>query len=195
MGATAIYAIPWPELTDPPNGSAQMKALADRVDTVLSTVQGSPSIPTFAARAQSDTGLPGNRVYSVVHFSGQRILGTGFIDMPAPPAASWSFTRTGVYEIVCKMRLSAASAPGSYAQLYGGASGALTNMVTLAPWGGTICELLLHEYVEVTAGMVGVASNLQIQIDANVTYSIAGASCRLLIKRLGEVGSVVAGPG
>ena len=35
MGTTANYAIPYPELTDPPDGAGQMKALADRVDACL----------------------------------------------------------------------------------------------------------------------------------------------------------------
>jgi microcystin-dependent protein len=35
MGTTAKYAIPYPELTDPPDGPTQMKNLAERVDIVV----------------------------------------------------------------------------------------------------------------------------------------------------------------
>jgi hypothetical protein len=37
MGSTQYNAIPYPDLTDPPDGPAQMKALADRVDALLHT--------------------------------------------------------------------------------------------------------------------------------------------------------------
>lgn len=35
MGTTTKFAIPYPELTDPPDGAGQMKALAQKVDTAL----------------------------------------------------------------------------------------------------------------------------------------------------------------
>lgn len=38
MGTTANYQIPYPELTEPPDGPAQMKALTQRIDTLLKTV-------------------------------------------------------------------------------------------------------------------------------------------------------------
>lgn len=37
MGTTPNYAIPYPELVDPPDGATQMKALATKVDTQLKT--------------------------------------------------------------------------------------------------------------------------------------------------------------
>lgn len=42
MGTTQYNQIPYPELTDPPDGPAQMKALADRVDQLLHT--GVPAV-------------------------------------------------------------------------------------------------------------------------------------------------------
>jgi len=38
MGTTTNYQIPYPELTDPPDGAGQMKALATKVDTQLKAV-------------------------------------------------------------------------------------------------------------------------------------------------------------
>lgn len=38
MGTTANYQIPYPELTDPPDGAGQMKALATKVDTATKTI-------------------------------------------------------------------------------------------------------------------------------------------------------------
>jgi hypothetical protein len=38
MGTTPNYAIPYPELVDPPDGAGQMKALANRVDTVIKPI-------------------------------------------------------------------------------------------------------------------------------------------------------------
>jgi hypothetical protein len=38
MGTTTTWQIPWPELTDPPDGSAQMRAIAERVDTCLTQI-------------------------------------------------------------------------------------------------------------------------------------------------------------
>jgi len=55
MGSTQYNQIPYPELTDPPDGPAQMKALADRVDQLLHT-----GVPTV--QAGQFTGGPNNAV-------------------------------------------------------------------------------------------------------------------------------------
>lgn len=39
MGVTANFALPYPELSDPPNGPSQVEALADAVDLELLNVQ------------------------------------------------------------------------------------------------------------------------------------------------------------
>src|SRR4029078_9836598 len=46
MGTTPNFAIPYPELTDPPDGAGQLKALAQRVDVCLIT-------PVYCAVEQS----------------------------------------------------------------------------------------------------------------------------------------------
>ncbi|GIG69748.1 hypothetical protein [Phytomonospora endophytica] len=37
MGSTPVYALPYPESTDPPNGPAQFRALAEATETALAT--------------------------------------------------------------------------------------------------------------------------------------------------------------
>jgi len=47
MGATPVFALPYPELPDPPNIPLDMKELADRADAVIPRVlQGAGDPPT-----------------------------------------------------------------------------------------------------------------------------------------------------
>lgn len=58
MGTTPNYAIPYPELTDPPDGAGQMKALANQVDALL--VQLSAPPPVVQVRQTITQSLPNN---------------------------------------------------------------------------------------------------------------------------------------
>lgn len=64
MGATTNYGIPYPELSDPPDGAGQMKALATSVDGAM--YAGRPTVTTrkFTTNGFS---LP-NNVYTDVPF-------------------------------------------------------------------------------------------------------------------------------
>ena len=53
MGTTTNYAWPYPELTDPPNGPAQIKALADAVDLSAKTFLPPPRVQVRQTVAQS----------------------------------------------------------------------------------------------------------------------------------------------
>lgn len=71
MGTTTKFAIPYPELTDPPDGAGQMKALAQKVDTALAgpLICTSTTRPTPTAGAmifETDT----NRIMMGVNVSG-----------------------------------------------------------------------------------------------------------------------------
>jgi hypothetical protein len=194
MGTTPIYQLPWPEQSDPPDGPVQIKALADRTELSLGTVRGTPTLPTFAARGVGATGLPGNRVYSTVQFQGQRILGTSFINMAVPPTGIFRFTQSGVYDVYFKTRLTNPSVAVGYAQVLG--TGVPFNeIVQLQPWSDVYNDVHVHEYVEITAGQINTPLTLTVQSQPNIAFGLSATQTRLLIKRLGDIGSVVPGPG
>lgn len=57
-GTTTAYALPYPETTDPPDGAAQIKALAEAVDTVLATLatRGKGVVASVVVGTSSDIG-------------------------------------------------------------------------------------------------------------------------------------------
>lgn len=56
MGTTTNFAIPYPELTDPPDGAGQMKTLAQRVDVCLVTVRN--TLLTQVRQAVATQSIP-----------------------------------------------------------------------------------------------------------------------------------------
>lgn len=48
MPTTSIYGLPYPSLSDPPNGAAQIQALAEAVETELQRLDGVPAAVTAA---------------------------------------------------------------------------------------------------------------------------------------------------
>ena len=53
MGTTPTYAIPYPELTDPPDGAGQMKALAEAVDATIKGINEAPVLRAGRTTTQS----------------------------------------------------------------------------------------------------------------------------------------------
>lgn len=85
MPTTPIYGLPYPSLSDPPNGAAQIQALAEAVESELQRIDGTPaavtasdagSVSTTSATYVALAGDPGvaftapasGRV--IVHFAG-----------------------------------------------------------------------------------------------------------------------------
>jgi hypothetical protein len=194
MGTTPIYQLPWPEQSDPPDGPVQIKALADRTELSLGAVRGTPTLPTFAARGVNEAALPGNRVYSTVRFQTQRFLGTAFLTMAVPATGIFQFTTSGVYDVYFKTRLQNPSVAVGYAQVLG-TGVPLNEVVQMQPWSDVYCDLETHEYVEIAAGQINTPLSLRVQSQPNIAFALSGTQTRLMIKRLGDIGSVVPGPG
>jgi hypothetical protein len=53
MGTTSKYAWPYPELTDPPDGASQIKALAVAIDATVKNVDEPPLLQCESGTAQS----------------------------------------------------------------------------------------------------------------------------------------------
>ena len=98
MGTTANYQIPYPELTDPPDGAGQMKALANKIDALLYGDHDSGWINltvAFQANWQANASVPirGRRLgpLAMLNLNAQRITTTLVSD------AAGNFTDTKIF--------------------------------------------------------------------------------------------------
>lgn len=93
MGTTANYLFPFPELTDSPNGPAQIGALATAVDTSLKTVENSITTKAYATKVANQSG------------GGQQIVTTSTVDLAGAtlsvttPVASTNVLIVGVFDV------------------------------------------------------------------------------------------------
>jgi hypothetical protein len=83
MGTTAIYQFPYPELTDPPDGPAQIKALAQAIETKVAAIDAvDAAIKQTISKAVSGTWVVNLNANSVATL-GVTFAGASFTAIPA----------------------------------------------------------------------------------------------------------------
>ena len=72
MGTTPTYTWPYPELTDPPDGAGQIKALANAVDATIAALHGRLPYAMAAGKVTTTTANGNNAQQVTVNFPAGR---------------------------------------------------------------------------------------------------------------------------
>ncbi|MFI5561499.1 hypothetical protein ACIA2T_19650 [Amycolatopsis japonica] len=117
MPSTPTYAFPYPALTDPPNGAAQIQALATQVESKLSITDANVSTVLadtakvggeWRASAQQNLATGANKLTfatNVVSPTGITFNGTD----------TWTIVTSGVYTLFAQLRTTATGQDGALA--------------------------------------------------------------------------------
>lgn len=117
MPVTPIYGLPYPALSDPPNGPAQFQALAEEVENELARIDA--DVDTLQA---TDSTLSGNITVINANIAGNGRLvtaagvinttsGTTELDIPKLAIENWTVTNTAWY--ILNLKLSAQMSAGN----------------------------------------------------------------------------------
>lgn len=148
MGATPIYALPWPEESDPPDGPVQMRAISERVEAVLHPVdlaaaaagaaaaegKNNPQLPASVCNLLGTPGLfAGGSPVTTATWTGFNSAGALFVTLSGTTVVR--FTKAGLYLISAFVRatMDTPSTTAQYVQMQG--TGALAGWDSLAQFG------------------------------------------------------------
>lgn len=181
MGATPIYAIPWPEESDPPDGPVQMRAINQRVEAVLHPVdlaaaaasaaaaegKANPQMPAAVSNLSGQPGLfaSGNPVTTAT-WTGFSSAGALFVTLSGTTIIR--FTRAGLYLVTLSLRatMDGPSTTAQYFQMQ--ATGALAGYDNLAQFGlSALADVFKLGILRVLPAWIGNAS-----ADATVTAHV-----------------------
>lgn len=92
MGTTPIYAWPYPELIDPPDGASQIKALALAVETTMSRLPYAMAAGQLLMAANGQTVIAGTITFPAGRFTQTPLVTLTSLYNPASSASQRAYT-------------------------------------------------------------------------------------------------------
>lgn len=183
MGATPIYGLPWPEGTDPPDGSAQLHSSMTAIEAALLTARRTMTLPTAWSPAVQRDLLPASG-QSTVQWSAWQCIGPPFINWSAN---AFRITKTGWYDLYVRvrMRYTTGTAVG-YGTLV--ATGPWSTLIPsqMQPYAITNADVELRWTGLIGASIINQPINVVTESTATGTYSHQGAVSQISMIRLGD---------